>query len=78
MAEESERKYREGRTEIAMVLYDDNGKPSDACHGQYSPTEIQIFKDDGFVEVPIDLAKKIDEEMTAELEKSQTSHSTSF
>ena len=52
-----------GKIKIAMAKYNDSGKPIFVAHGEYKPQDVEMFKEDGYIDIDEGLAKKIDEEL---------------
>lgn len=52
------------KTKISMIKYDSSGKPVDVALGYYKQKEVEIFRQDGFIDVEEGLAKKVDMELT--------------
>lgn len=57
-------KMKEEKIKIAMVRYNDEGKPVGAAFGDYKPYDVELFRKGGYVDVEEGLARRVDEELT--------------
>ena len=49
---------------ISMVQYDGNGNPTDVVYGNYKFQDVAMFIESRYQEVPEELAKRVDLELT--------------